>query len=140
MKKASLFMIGIASLVVSNVCSAQTTQEMGDIYVNRCANCHGATANGVPQIKEQSGVKSEEAGSHGIASQQKTNIYGPALNTLTLEELVAKLIDLRSKGFESHYYDSVMRENLKNIEEREGKVSDEKMAEYIYNTFGEGAE
>ncbi len=133
-------MIGIASLVVSDICAAQTTQKMGDIYVNRCANCHGATANGIPQIKEKAGVKSEEAGSHGIASQKKTNIYGPALNALTKEEIVDKLIDLRSKGFESHSYDSVMKGNLKNIEEREGKVSDEKMAEYIYNTFGGGAE
>ena len=140
MKKASLFMIGIASLVVSNVCSAQTTQEMGDIYVNRCANCHGVTANGVPQLKEKPGVKSEEAGAHGIASQKKTNIYGPALNALTVDEIVTKLVDLRSKGFKSHSYGSVMKGNLKNIEEREGKISDEKMAEYIYNTFGEGAE
>ncbi len=75
-----------------------------------------------------------------MASQEKTNIYGPALNKLSKEEIVAKLMDLRNKGFDTKSYHSVMKNNLKTIEAREGKISDEKMAEYIYSTFGAGAE
>lgn len=137
MKKSRLLMIGLASLAVSSFCAAQTTEDMGEIYKKRCANCHGATANGVPKIEEMPGVKPEEADASGIASQEKTDIYGPALNQFSQEELLSKLMDLRSKGFETDTYHSVMRYNLKTIEAREGKIYDEKMAEYIYTNFGE---
>jgi len=140
MKTNGLLMIGLVSLLVSSFCAAQTAEEMGSIYSERCANCHGVTANGVPKLKEKPGVKVEEADAQGVASQEKTNIYGPALNTLSKEDIAAKLMDLRSKDFESQSYHSVMKGNLKTIETREGKISDEAMAEYIYNTFGEGAE
>jgi cytochrome c553 len=140
MKKSRMLMIGLASLAVSSLGFAQTAEDMGQIYKNRCANCHGATANGVPKIAEMPGVKPSEADASGMASQEKTNIYGPPLNTLSQEELLHKLMDFRSKGFESDTYHSVMRYNLKTIEAREGKVYDEKMAEYIYTTYGEGAE
>ena len=73
---------------------------------------------------------------HSAASQEKSNIYGPPLNTYSKDELYHKLMDLRSKDFDSNSYHSVMRKNLKVIEEREGKISDEKMAEYIFTTFG----
>lgn len=140
MKTNGLLMIGMVSLLASSFCTAQTMEEMGKIYTERCANCHGVTANGVPKITTEPGVKAEEAGAAGVASQEKANIYGPALNTLSKEDIAAKLLDLRSKGFESQSYHSVMKGNLKTIEAREGKISDEAMAEYIYNTFGEGAE
>jgi len=32
-----------------------------------------------------------------------------------------------------------MNRNLKKTEEREGKITDEKMAKYIYTTFGFGS-
>ena len=137
MKTRSLLMIALASLLVSNVYGAnKTLNKMGNIYKERCANCHGVQANGVPKLKEQSGTSVEEAAAQGMASQEKNNIYGPPLNVYTKEELYHKLMDLRSKDFDSNSYHSVMRKNLKHIEEREGKLSDEKMAEYIFTTFG----
>jgi cytochrome c553 len=140
MRISKLFIATLVSMLVSTLFGAQTVSDMGSIYTDRCANCHGVTANGVPKIKEAPGVKAEEADASGVASQEKTNIYGPALNKLSKEEIVAKLMDLRSKGFDTKSYHSVMKSNLKTIEAREGKISDEKMAEYIYSTFGAGAE
>ena len=140
MKLRTLLMFGLASLVAANLSASSTTEEMGEIYTNRCANCHGVNAKGVPKLKEMPGVTTEKADAQGMASEEKPNIYDPPLNYLSKEQLVNKLIDLRSKGFESSSYHSVMRKNLKTIEAREGDIADEQMAEYIYNTFGEGAE
>ncbi|MBU1643248.1 hypothetical protein KKE54_07790 [bacterium] len=136
MKTSDLSMTALLFMLLAPLCFAQTVSDMGSIYTDRCANCHGVTANGVPKIEEQPGVKAEEADANGMASQEKTNIYGPALNKLSKDEIVAKLMDLRSKGFDTESYHSVMKNNLKTIEVREGKISDEKMAEYIYSTFG----
>ena len=130
-------MIGVASLVMSNFCAASTTEDMGKIYENRCANCHGVNADGVPKIKEKHGVQVDKAAEHGIASQEKTNIYGPPLSNLSKEELLLKLVDLRNKDFDSKSFHSIMQKNLKEVEAREGKISDEAMAEYISETFGE---
>ncbi len=140
MKTRGLLLFGLASLVMSSFCAASTTEEMAEIYKARCANCHGVNADGVPKIKEKAGVKAEDAASHGMASQEKGNIYGPPLAVLSQEELVQKLMDLKNKDFDSKSYHSVMQKNLEKIESREGEISDEKMAEYIYNTFGAGAE
>ena len=109
---------------------------MGEIYKARCANCHGVKANGVPKLKEQSETNAEEAAAKGISSQEMANIYGPPLSNMSKDDLINKLKDLRNKDFDSKSSHSVMQKNLKHIEEREGKVSDEKMAEYIYTTFG----
>lgn len=136
MKTRGLLMIGLASLLMTNVYGAKPANKMGNIYKERCANCHGIKANGVPKLKEQSGTTAEEATAQGAASQEKSNIYGPPLNVYTQDEVYRKLMDLRSKDFDSNSYHSVMRKNLKVIEEREGKISDEKMAEYIFMTFG----
>ena len=136
MKTRGLFIIGLASLLMSNVCAAKTIQKTDEIYKARCANCHGIKADGVPKLKEQQGTSAGEAAAQGIASQEKINIYGPPLNVYNKDELYRKLIDLRSKDFDSTSYHSVMRKNLKLIEDREGKISDEKMAEYIVKTFG----
>ncbi len=136
MKARRLLLIGMVSMAVSGVCLAKTTEKVGDIYKNRCANCHGVKANGVPKLKEQSGTSANEAAAHGMASQEKGNIYGPPLNVYTKDELYQKLMDLRNKDYDAKSYHSVMRANLKHIEEREGKIADEKMAEYISSTFG----
>lgn len=136
MKTRGLLIIGLASLLMSNVYGAKNTNKMGDIYKARCANCHGVSANGIPKLKEQPGTSVEEAAARGAASQEKNNIYGPPLNVYTKDELYRKLMDLRNKDFESESYHSIMQKNLKKIEEREGKISDEKMAEYISTTFG----
>ncbi|MDD2837459.1 MAG: c-type cytochrome [Sulfuricurvum sp.] len=136
MKKRGLFVIGLASLLMSGFCNAKPLETPSMIYKNRCANCHGIKANGVPKLKEQPGVSAQEAAEHGEASQEKGNIYGPPLNHMTQEELVAKLKDFRNKDFDSKSAHSIMQKNLKKVEEREGKISDEKMAEYIVTTFG----
>ncbi len=136
MNTHGLLMIGLASLLMSNVYGAKTVNKMDKIYKERCANCHGIKANGVPKLHEQAGTTVEEAAAKGTASQEKNNIYGPPLNVYTKDELYHKLMDLRNKDFDSGTYHSVMRKNLKVIEDREGKISDEKMAEYIVTTFG----
>lgn len=138
MKKSSLLLIAVASLVMPNLCAAKTMDKSGEIYTERCANCHGIKANGVPKLKEQPGMSAEEAAATGTSSQEKGNIYGPALNVFSKEELLRKLMDLRNRDYDSQSYHSVMQKNLKHIEAREGKIADEKMAEYIYNTFGGG--
>lgn len=136
MKTRGLLMIGLASLMMSSYCSAKILETPSMIYKNRCANCHGMKANGVPKLKEQPGITAEQAAALGVASQDKGDIYGLPLNTLSKDELVEKLKDLRNKDFDSKSYHSVMRKNLKKVEEREGEITDEKMAEYIFTTFG----
>lgn len=139
MKTRGLVVIGLASLLMSSLCSAKVLETSSMTYKNRCANCHGAKANGVPKLKEQAGVSADQAAALGVASQEKGDIYGPPLNTLSESELVEKLKNLRNKDFDSKSYHSVMRKNLKKVEEREGKITDEKMAAYIYSTFGPGS-
>ncbi|MDD2790419.1 MAG: hypothetical protein PHU40_07115 [Sulfurimonas sp.] len=136
MKKSTLLVIGLASLVVSNLQASTAKKDIGAIFESRCANCHGATADGVPKIKEKAGVVSEKASATGVSSQEKANIYGPPLNNLSKEELVSQLLNLRNQDFDANSPHSVMRKNLEKIEKREGKVSDEEMAEYISTTFG----
>lgn len=136
MKKNGLLMLGLASLVLPSICMAGSMVDVADVYTNRCANCHGVKAEGVPKLKEKTGVSVKVADGQGMASEVKENIYGPPLNVLSKETLAAKLLDLRNKGYDSTSYHSVMVQNLKTIEKREGKIPDEKMAEYISKTFG----
>ena len=136
MKTSGLLMIGLASVMMSGYCNAKSIEAPAMTYKHRCANCHGLKADGVPKLKEQPGLSAEQAAALGMVSQEKGNIYGPPLNTMGKEELVSKLADLRNKDFDSKSYHSIMQKNMKKIEEREGKLSDEKMAEYISKTFG----
>jgi cytochrome c553 len=139
MKTRELLMVGLASLLMSSYSSAKVLETSSLTYKNRCANCHGDKANGVTKLKEQPGISVEQAKALGVASQQKGDIYGPPLNAFSQDELMYKLQDLRSKDFDSQSYHSVMQKNMKKIEEREGKISDEKMAKYIFTTFGPGS-
>lgn len=136
MKKGVLLMFGIASLVVINLSAAEMKQDADCVYQASCANCHGTRADGVPKLKEREGVMPENANAAGIASQEKTNIYGPPLNGFSKEELLSKLINLRNQDFDATSPHSVMRTNLVKSEKREGSFSDAEMAEYIYETFG----
>jgi len=138
MKRSIRMMSVLAVLAASSLCAASSAG-MGEIYQNRCANCHGMKADGVSMMHEMPGTRSDEAAEKGMASQEHANIHGPALNHMSQDELHKKLMDFRSKGFESDSYHSVMRTNLKTIENREGEVNDAAMAAYIYNTFGGGA-
>jgi cytochrome c553 len=136
MKTRELIAIGLTSLLMSSYCSAKILETPSMIYKNRCANCHGAKANGIPKLTEQPGVTAQQAAALGVASQEKGDIYGPPLNTMSKEDIVSKLKDLRNKDFDSKSAHSVMQKNLKKVEEREGKITDEKMAQYITTTFG----
>jgi len=138
MKTRGLLIAGLSSLLMSSVCVAKILETPSMIYKNRCANCHGLKADGVPKLKEQSGTTVKEAAAQGTSSQEKVNIYGPALNAMSQEDLLTKLKDFRNKDFDSKSVHSVMQKNLKQVEDREGKISDEKMADYIYTTFGPG--
>lgn len=135
MKKFKFLMIGLVSLVASNLIASEVKHDVSEIFKTRCANCHGITANGVPKIKDSGGVKAENAATFGITSEKEANIYGPPLNYLTKDEILNKLRDFRNQEFDAKSFHSVMRENLKKIEKREGKMDDEKMAEYISTTF-----
>jgi mono/diheme cytochrome c family protein len=140
MKFNRILVAGVAALMVSGYCAAQTVDAMGEVYKNRCANCHGDQAKGVSKLEEMPGVSPQKADAQGMASEERPETYGPPLSFMSREQLLHKLIDLRSKGFESQSYHSVMRKNLKTIEAREGEISDEAMAEYIYTHFGDGAQ
>lgn len=136
MEKRTYVKVALVSLLVAGYCHAKDLEVASMIYKNHCANCHGLKANGVPKLKDQSGLSAKEAAKHGTASQEKADIYGPPLNHMSKDEMIAKLVDLRNKDFDSKSHNSVMKKNITKIEEREGKITDEKMANYITQTFG----
>jgi mono/diheme cytochrome c family protein len=131
MKSKMIFCASLASVLALSVGAANIAK----IYQKRCANCHGIEANGVPKAKPLPGVNPNEAKSVGVISEGASNIYGPPLNHLSAEEIAAKLKEIRSKGFETEAHHEAMSYNLQEIEKREGKISDEAMAEYIYSHF-----
>jgi len=139
MGKGKWLLMGLVSFGLVTVCSAKVLETPSMIYKNRCANCHGLKADGVPKLKEQHGLSADEAKAVGTASQEKGNIYGPPLNKMTKDELVSKLNNFRNQDFDAKSVHSVMRKNMKKIEEREGKITDEKIATYIATTFGKDA-
>ncbi len=132
--------IVLATTGLISLSASANVKDAASIYKNRCANCHGNKANGVPKIKGTPGIDPREADAKGIASEESANIYGPPLNRLSKEALLKKLDEIRNGDFDSESTHSIMRKNLDEIEKREGKISDEAMADYIYNTFGPGAE
>lgn len=127
-----------ASAVGSSLLMASPSQNMADIYQARCANCHGDEANGVSKIKAKELGDLKDAAGKGVSLDKSENYFGSPLNTLSQEELLTKLQDLRKHESEADAPHSVMRKNLTEIEKRDGKVSDEEMAKYIYETFGAG--
>lgn len=137
MKSVSLKIV-LATLLVGSFCSAKdkSFEAPSMIYKNHCANCHGEKANGVPKLKEQTGMSAQDAAQMGASSQSKANIYGPPLNTYSKNELIAKIADLKHDDFDSTYHSSVMKKNITKIEQREGKITPEKMSDYISKTFG----
>jgi cytochrome c553 len=140
MKKIGLLTLALATAGVMTLAASTHGKDASTIYKERCANCHGDKANGVPKIKPAPGVDPREADAKGVISEESANVYGPPLNRLSREELLKKLDEIRNGDFDSESTHSVMRKNLEEIEKREGRISDEAMADYIYNTFGPGAE
>ncbi len=139
MKTREFLVIGLASLLMSSFCSAKDLESPSMIYKNNCAACHGEKADGVKKLKGQSGISTQQRAALDVASKGQAYVCGVALNTLTEQELNRKLNDIRSKNFDGKSYHAVMSRNLKKVEEREGKITDEKMAKYIYTTFGFGS-
>lgn len=139
MKTRNLLAIGLVSLLMGSYCGAKDWESPSMIYKNNCANCHGERADGVPKLKGQPGITAKQAAALGVASQGKADICGVALNAFGEEELVYKLRDIRNKDFDGKSYHAVMNRNMKKIEEREGRITDKKMAKYIFTTFGPGS-
>lgn len=139
MKTRSLLVIGLVSMLMSSYSSAKDWESPSMIYKNNCASCHGDKADGVKKLKGHSGLTTKQKAALDVASQGQAYVCGVALNTLTQEELVRKLQDIRNKNFDGKSYHAVMNRNMKKVEEREGKITDEKMANYIYTTFGFGS-
>jgi len=127
-----------ASVVGSSFLTASPNLSMADIYKTRCANCHGDEANGVSKIKAKELGSLKDAAGKGVSLDKSENYFGSPLNTLSQEELLTKLQDLRKHESEADAPHSIMRKNLTEIEKRDGEVSDHDMAEYIYETFGAG--
>lgn len=139
MKTREFLVIGFISLLISSYCSAKDLETSSMIYKNNCASCHGMKADGVKKLKGQSGITAKQRAALDVASKGQAYACGVPLNTLSEEELVRKLQDIRNKNFDGKSYHAVMNRNLKKSEEREGKITDEKMAKYIYTTFGFGS-
>lgn len=139
MKTRNLLVIGLASVLVSSYCSAKDLEAPSMIYKNNCASCHGVKADGVKKLKGHEGITTKQRAALDVASKGQAYVCGVALDTLTQEELVRKLQDIRNKNFDGKSYHAVMNRNMKKVEEREGKITDEKMANYIYTTFGFGS-
>lgn len=139
MKTRELLVIGFASLLLSSYCSAKELETPSMIYKNNCAACHGEKADGVKKLKGLSGITKKQRAALDVASQGQAYVCGVPLDTLSEKELVRKLKDIRQKNFDGKSYHAVMNRNLKKVEEREGQITDEKMANYIYTTFGFGS-
>lgn len=130
----------LMACMVMATSSTLWANSVAEIYKKRCANCHGDKADGISKLApKQKDMKVSEMAGAGVVSGTTTNAYGTPLNNFTQEELLTKLKNLRKEDSELGAKHTVMRENLKTIEARDGKVSDEKMAKYIYMTFGEGS-
>jgi len=82
----------------------------GTVYTKNCAVCHGARAQGNPNVPD-----------------------APALNKLSKEELVTKLSDVKGQGFDNAH--ERMAKNLKIIELRGMKYDAHDMADYIYTRY-----
>lgn len=80
------------------------------VYTKMCSSCHGMKGEGNPNIPD-----------------------APALNSLSKEDLVIKLSDIKGKGFDNAH--EKMEKNQKIIELRGMKYNSNEMAEYIYSRF-----
>lgn len=139
MKTRDLLVIGLVSMLMSSYSSAKDLESPSMIYKNNCASCHGEKADGVKKLKEHQGITTSQRVALDVASQGQAYVCGVPLDTLTQKDLVRKLGDIRNKNFDGKSYHAVMNRNMKKVEEREGKITDEKMAKYIYTTFGFGS-
>ncbi len=136
MKKSKLLTMCLVAVTGTMLWAAPSVSHEEGIYKNDCAQCHGAKAEGVVLDRSKNKKVVKKVKGVGTYIINKANHYGPALNNMSQKEISEKLTSFRKKSdFMTHPYHSVMRENLKNIETKEGKISDDKMAAYIQKTF-----
>ncbi|WP_419770556.1 MAG: c-type cytochrome [Candidatus Marinarcus sp.] len=96
-----------------SVCANADEYTQGEIYTAMCQKCHGQYAEGNPAKK------------------------GPSLIGKTKEELSVDIYELESGGYQSSGSGhDIMEYNLGVIENKGMKVNPDKMAEYIYTSFG----
>ncbi|MBN2823697.1 MAG: c-type cytochrome [Campylobacterales bacterium] len=119
MRSKSITLLSLL-IVTSTTIWGNSAQE---VYKTKCANCHGDKADGDTKI---------------ISQTPMIKTKGVAFTNLSQEEILQKLQNLRKNGNKLHDGSIAMREYLKAIESGVGKISDEEMAAYIYNTFGKG--
>lgn len=108
MKSKSLIALLLVSGVVLNVNAKPMNSKA--VYAKMCSLCHGKTGEGNANVPD-----------------------APALNTLSKADLVAKLSDIKGKGFDNAH--EKMENNQKIIELRGMKYNVQDMAEYIYGNF-----
>lgn len=106
LRNAAFFLLAAGMLSAVNADAIKS----GTIYTKNCALCHGARAQGNPNIPE-----------------------APALNRLSKEEIVTKLSDIKGQGFDNAH--AQMEKNAKIIELRGMKYDVHDMADYIYTRF-----
>lgn len=102
----------LLTLAVGATMASAKTYSMAEIYNGACALCHGKNAEGNPEKK------------------------GPALNTLSENELVYELFNLTTNGSQSSGSDhEIMEHNQDKIEQKGMNYHPDDMARYIYTTF-----
>ena len=113
MVKSRLLLSAVIVCGLSFVAQAKDFTQ-AEIYEAMCQKCHGKHAEGNPEKK------------------------GPALVEQTEAELAVDIYELESGGYQSSGsgHDD-MEYNLEVIENKGMKVDADKMAKYIYTTFGE---
>lgn len=137
MKKSKLLMVWLVAVTSTMLWAAPVASHEEGVYKNNCAQCHGAKAEGVVRIKSKDQIVVKKIEGVGTCITNKANYYGPALKQLSQKEISEKLTTFRKKSdFKKYPLHSIMAENLKTIESKEGKISDKKMAAYIHKRFG----
>jgi cytochrome c553 len=108
--KLLLSVLAVSSLSVS---AFALNYSQGEIYQVMCSKCHGKFAEGMPEKK------------------------GPALTDMSQAELAADIFALNGDDYQSSgSAHEGMEENLRIIRKKGMDVDADKMAKYIYTSFG----
>ena len=109
--KLLVSLLAVSSLSVSAFATEYT---QGEIYQVMCQKCHGNFAEGNPKKK------------------------GPTLRNLTQAELAVDIFELDGDGYQSSgSAHERMEENLVSIRKKGMDVDADKMAKYIFTSFGQ---
>ena len=109
--KLLLSVLAVSSLSVGAFAQEYT---QGEIYQVMCQKCHGIFAEGNPEKK------------------------GPSLRNMSQSELAVDIFELDGDGYQSSgSAHERMETNLISIRKKGMNVDADKMAKYIYTSFGE---